>query len=59
MESETYKIYEKNSHCDKTITKWLLLVGKRIKTVKTLKQESKQQKRCFCDTKKALFAASL
>ena len=56
MESETYEIYGKKQSFWQNNTKWLLLIGERIKTsligkrikiVKTLKQESKQKRRCL------------
>ena len=65
MKSETYEIYGKKLSFWQNNTKWLLLIGERIKTIliskriKASKQELKQKKEAFLQCKKASFASPL
>ena len=58
MESETYEIYGKKQSFSQNNTKWLLLIGERIKTsligkrIKATKQKLNQKKRRFCNAKR-------
>ena len=62
MESETYEIYEKNQSFLQNNTKWLRLIGERIKTsligkrIKATKQKLNQKRGVFA---KASFASPL
>ena len=57
MESETYEIYGKKQSFSQNNTKWLRLIGERIKTsligkrIKATKQKLNQKKRRFCNAK--------
>ena len=58
MESETYEIYGKKQSFSQNNTKWLRLIGERIKTsliskrIKATKQKLNQKKRRFCNAKR-------
>ena len=57
MESETYETYGKNQSFSQNNTKWLRLIGKRIKTsligkrIKATKQKLNRKRR-FCNAKR-------
>ena len=65
MESETYEIYGKKQSFSQNNTKWLRLIGKRIKTsligkrIKATKQKLNQKKEAFLQCKKTSFASPL
>ena len=58
MESETYEIYGKKQSFSQNNTKWLRLIGERIKTsligkrIKATRQKLNQKKRRFCNAKR-------